>query len=65
VRPQPVLPHAQIGELMAALQAQDGTGARALEFAILCAARSGEVRNAQWDTGEFNITEKVSFRPIA
>lgn len=30
------------------LQAADGMGARALEFAILTAARSGEVRGATW-----------------
>jgi len=33
---------------MAALRAREGMGARALEFAILTAARSGEVRRAQW-----------------
>ena len=33
-----------------------GVGAAALEFAILTAARSGEVRGATWD--EFNLTEK-------
>ena len=32
---------------------QDGTGARALEFAILIAARSGEVRGAKW--AEFDL----------
>lgn len=34
---------------MLALRGQPGTGARALEFAILTAARSGEVRGAVWD----------------
>ena len=33
---------------MAALRAREGMAARALEFAILTAARSGEVRRAQW-----------------
>ncbi|MDM7948295.1 site-specific integrase [Hydrogenophaga sp.] len=33
---------------MQALRQQEGTGARALEFAVLCAARSGEVRGATW-----------------
>ena len=33
---------------MAALRERDGMGARALEFAILTAARSGEVRGALW-----------------
>lgn len=63
VRPQPALPHAQIGEFMAALRAQQGSGARALEFAILCGARSGEVRKARWDGDEINITEKVWMVP--
>lgn len=34
---------------MSALRSEKGLGARALEFAILTAARSGEVRNATWD----------------
>lgn len=42
------LPVADIGGFMAALRDVDGMGARALEFAILTAARSGEVRGAKW-----------------
>ncbi len=38
-----------VGEFMAALRTERGLGARALEFAILTAARSGEVRGATWD----------------
>lgn len=38
---------------MAALRERDGIAARALEFAILTAARSGEVRGAQW--GEIDL----------
>jgi integrase len=34
---------------MAELRERDGMGARALEFAILTAARSGEVRKCRWD----------------
>ena len=34
---------------MAELRKQGGIGARALEFAILTAARSGEVRGATWE----------------
>jgi integrase len=59
VRHHPALPHAQIGEFMSALRSQEGTGARALELAILCAARSGEVRNARWGANEFDIAERV------
>jgi integrase len=39
---------------MARLQQQPGMGARALEFAILTAARSGEVRGATWDEIDFD-----------
>lgn len=42
------LPFAEIGAFMAELRRQEGLGARALEFAILTAARSGEVRGATW-----------------
>lgn len=38
----------EVGAFMAQLHQQEGMGARALEFAILCAARSGEVRGAEW-----------------
>ena len=40
------IPHGEMHGFMKALRQQDGTGARALEFAILCASRSGEVRGA-------------------
>jgi integrase len=39
------------------LRAQDGQGARALEFAILTAARSGEVRGATW--AEIDLEEEI------
>lgn len=42
------LPVGDIGAFMVRLRAAEGTGARALEFAILTAARSGEVRGATW-----------------
>lgn len=38
----------EMGPFMNQLRAAEGTGARALEFAILTAARSGEVRGATW-----------------
>ena len=47
------LPYSQVGEFMLALRAQDGIGARALEFAILTAARSGEVRGSTWHELDF------------
>lgn len=42
------LPVGEMGAFMQRLRAQHGMGARALEFVILTAARSGEVRGAQW-----------------
>lgn len=47
------LPFAQIAEFMKALRARDGIAARALEIAILTAARSGEVRGATWSEIDF------------
>ena len=47
------LPYSKIGEFMAELRQQEGVGARALEYAILTAARSGEVRGATWT--EFDL----------
>ncbi len=43
------LPYAQIGAFMVDLRTRGGIAPRALEFAILTAARSGEVRGATWD----------------
>lgn len=42
------LPLGEVGAFMQTLREQAGMGARALEFAILTAARSGEVRGALW-----------------
>jgi integrase len=44
----PALPFTEIGNFMQRLRDATGMGARALEFAILTAARSGEVRGATW-----------------
>lgn len=44
----PALPLESLGPFVAKLRAVPGMGARALEFAILTAARSGEVRGATW-----------------
>lgn len=48
------LPHAEVGAFMADLRQQVGMGARALELAILTAARSGEVRGATWAEIDLN-----------
>ncbi len=42
------LPVSEIGAFIADLRGAEGMGARALEFVILTAARSGEVRGATW-----------------
>jgi len=42
------LPVGDVGAFMARLRTAEGMGARALEFVILTAARSGEVRGATW-----------------
>jgi integrase len=42
------LPIDEMAPFMQQLRTAEGTGARALEFAILTAARSGEVRGATW-----------------
>ena len=44
----PALDYRQIASFVSALRTVEGMGARALEFAILTAARSGEVRGAIW-----------------
>lgn len=43
------LPIEELPGFMRALRLREGTAARALEFAILTATRSGEVRGATWD----------------
>jgi len=45
----PALPWEQIPQFMAKLRQQQGLAAKALEFAILTAARSGEVREMPWE----------------
>lgn len=57
VRHFPAIPWNKIGEFMAALRKRSGLSARALEFLILTAARSGEVRFATWD--EIDIDRAV------
>lgn len=51
------LPFGETGAFMVELAKVEGLGARALEFAILTAARSGEVRGATWS--EIDLTAKV------
>ena len=53
----PALPYTEICAFMAELRLRCGVAASALEFAILTAARSGEVRRATWD--EIDLTAQV------
>lgn len=48
VKHHPSLPWQQIGALMTDLTNREGISARALEFLILTASRSGEARMAKW-----------------
>jgi integrase len=57
VEHHPALPYEQIGAFMVELRQIDGIPARALEFAILTAARSGEVIFARWS--EINLAERL------
>ena len=51
------LPWQEIPAFMARLREQAGNGARALEAAILTAARSGEIRGMTW--GELDLGQKL------
>ena len=55
------LPYADLPKFMKSLAGQQGIGARALEFAILTACRSGEVRGAMWN--EFDLDSGVWIVP--
>jgi integrase len=57
VKHHAALPYAEIGDFIAQLKQHDGVAARALEFTILTAARTGEVIGASWS--EMNIAERV------
>lgn len=57
VEHQRALPYAEMGDFMASLRVQGGIGARALEFTILTAVRTGEARLATWE--EVDLKEKV------
>jgi integrase len=57
------LPIDEAPSFMARLREVEGLGARALQFAILTAARSGEVRGATWD--EIDLAGKLWTIPAA
>lgn len=49
VQHHPALPFAEAGRFFQTLATQQGTAARALEFTILTACRTGEVLGARWE----------------
>lgn len=53
----PSLPWQRVNEFISAIKARNGIAALALEFAILTACRSGEVRGAQWS--EIDSKKKI------
>ena len=57
VKHHAALPYNEIGGFVAALRQQSGVAARALEFAILTAARSDEALGATWD--EIDLGEGI------
>lgn len=61
--PHPALPYGELRRFLADLRKRDAPAARAAEFAILTAARSGEVRLAQWS--EFDLKAKTWTVPAA
>jgi len=63
VEHHPALPYSEIADFMAPLRSQEGIAARALEFLIVTAARTGEIIGARWD--EVDLNEKVWVVPGA
>ena len=57
------LPYAELAAFLASLREQEGIAARALEFLILTAARTGEVIGARWN--EIDLLDKVWTVPAA
>lgn len=57
VKNHPALPWREVGSFMTELRQREGVSARAIEFAILTACRSGEVRGATWD--EIDLEAKL------
>ena len=57
------MPYAEVPALMASLRERDGMAARALQFAVLTAARTGEVIGAKWS--EIDLDAKVWTVPAA
>ena len=56
-RHQPAVPYAKVGDFMGQLRKKSSISAKALEFLILTAVRSGSVREADWS--EIDLHEKL------
>jgi integrase len=63
VKHHAALPFAELPTFLVALRAQEGIAARALEFAILTAARTGEVISVRWN--EIDLLDKTWTVPAA
>lgn len=63
VRHHPALPWQDVPAFLADLRKRQGMAPRALEFAILTAARSGEVRGAVW--GDVDLRRRIWTVPAA
>jgi integrase len=57
VKHHAALPYVDLADFMASLRQQEGAAARALEFTILTAARTGEVLGATW--AEFDLANRL------
>jgi integrase len=63
VKSRPALPWSEIGAFMALLVEREGIATLAVQFAILTACRSGEVRGARWS--EIDLHAKLWTIPAA
>jgi integrase len=63
VKHHAALPYAELPAFLASLRAQQGIAARALEFAVVTAARTGEVIGARWN--EIDLLDKTWTVPAA
>jgi integrase len=63
VKHHEAMPYNAVPGFMGEVRARPGTAARALEFLVLCASRSGEVLGARWS--EIDIDQKIWTIPAA
>ncbi len=63
VKHHSALPYAEVAAFLDDLKGRPGVAARALEFVVLTAARSGEVRGMTW--GEVDLENKIWTVPAA